>query len=69
MFAYESRGKVVSMVVEAYENPDIADMYGVTGVPTVILQAEDAAVGDVEFVGVPPEHDLLARVKNHMGLA
>ncbi|MEM1597863.1 MAG: thioredoxin family protein [Pyrobaculum sp.] len=68
MFAYESRGKVVSMVVEAFENPDIADMYGVTGVPTVILQAEDAAVGDVEFVGVPPEHELLARVKNHMGL-
>jgi glutaredoxin-like protein len=69
MFAYESKGKVVSMVVEAYENPDIADMYGVTGVPAVILQAEDAAVGDVEFVGVPPEHELLARVKNHMGLA
>ncbi|AAL64142.1 glutaredoxin-like protein [Pyrobaculum aerophilum str. IM2] len=69
MFAYESKGKVVSVVVEAYENPDIADMYGVTGVPTVILQAEDAAVGDVEFVGVPPEHELLARVKNHMGLS
>lgn len=68
MFAYESKGKVVSVTVEAYENPDIADMYGVTGVPTVILQAEDAAVGDVEFVGVPPEHELLARVKNHMGL-
>lgn len=69
MFAYESKGKVVSVVVEAHENPDIADMYGVTGVPTVILQAEDAAVGDVEFVGVPPEHELLARVKNHMGLS
>ncbi|MFN7105278.1 MAG: protein disulfide oxidoreductase [Pyrobaculum sp.] len=68
MFAYESKGKVISMVVEAYENPDIADMYGVTGVPAVILQAEDAAMGDVEFVGVPPEHELLARVKNHMGL-
>jgi len=68
MFAYESKGKVVSVVVEAYENSDIADMYGVTGVPTVILQAEDAAVGEVEFVGVPPEHELLAKVKNHMGL-
>ncbi|ABL87792.1 Glutaredoxin-like domain protein [Pyrobaculum islandicum DSM 4184] len=69
MFAYESKGKVVSVVVEAHENPDIADMYGVTGVPAVILQAEDVSVGDVEFVGVPPEHELLARVKNHMGLS
>jgi glutaredoxin-like protein len=69
MFAFESKGRVVSVVVEAYENPDLADMYGVTGVPTVVLQAEDAAVGDVEFVGVPPEHELLARVRNHMGLS
>ncbi|MEM1518757.1 MAG: thioredoxin family protein [Pyrobaculum sp.] len=68
MFAYESKGKVISVVVEAYENPDIADTYGVTGVPTVILQSEDAGLGEVEFVGVPPEHELLARVKSHMGL-
>ncbi len=66
MFAYESGGKVVSIVVEAYENPDIADMYGVTGVPAVILQAEGTAMGEMEFVGVPPEHELLERVKNYM---
>lgn len=66
MFAYESKGKIVSIIVEAYENPDIADMYGVTGVPAVILQPEDSSVGEIEFVGVPPEHELLARIKNHL---
>ncbi len=61
MFAYESQGKVRSLVVEAMENPDIADMYGVTGVPTIILKT-DRDMGNVEFIGVPPESDLLNRV-------
>lgn len=68
MFAYESKGKVVSVMVEAYENPDIADQYGVTGVPAVILMREGDAMGNMEFVGVPPEHELLARVKEYAGL-
>ncbi len=61
MFAYESQGKVRSLVVEAMENPDIADMYGVTGVPTIVLKT-DRDMGNVEFIGVPPEADLLNRV-------
>ncbi|MFP3168039.1 MAG: thioredoxin family protein [Thermoproteus sp.] len=68
MFAYESKGKVVSVMVEAYENPDIADQYGVTGVPAVILMREGDPMGNMEFVGVPPEHELLARVKEYAGV-
>ncbi|WP_291998748.1 thioredoxin family protein [Caldivirga sp.] len=66
MFAYESKGKVRSVVVEAYEEPDIADMYGVTAVPTVVIRNE-GSTGDVEFVGVPPEADLLKKVISYSG--
>ncbi|ABW02169.1 protein disulfide oxidoreductase [Caldivirga maquilingensis] len=66
MFAYESKGKVRSVVVEAYEEPDIADMYGVTAVPTVVIRNE-GSTGDVEFVGVPPEADLLKKVLSYSG--
>jgi glutaredoxin-like protein len=64
MFAYESRGRVLSVVIDAYENPDLANMYGVMGVPAVVIQPEGASLGEIEFVGVPPEHALLARVKS-----
>ena len=67
MFAFESQGKVRSIVVEAYEEPDIADMYGVTAVPTVVLRNE-GTTGDVEFVGVPPEAELLKKVLNYSGV-
>lgn len=56
MFAYASQGKVVSDIVESLENPDIADEYGVTAVPTIIVN------GSIEFVGVPEEKDLLNSV-------
>ncbi|MFP3216960.1 MAG: thioredoxin family protein, partial [Vulcanisaeta sp.] len=54
MFAYDSKGRVISTTVEAYEESDIADMYQVSAVPTVILRREDQDVGNVEFIGVPP---------------
>jgi len=66
MFAFESKGKVRSIVVEAYEEPDIADMYGVTAVPTVVIRNEGTQ-GDVEFVGVPPEADLLKKILSYSG--
>ncbi len=68
MFAYDSKGKVVSITVEAYEESDIADMYQVTAVPTVVLKREDQEVGNVEFIGVPPESDLLKKVLDYSGV-
>lgn len=69
MFAYDSKGKVVSVTVEAYEQSDIADVYQVTAVPTVILKREDQDVGNVEFIGVPPESDLLKKVLDYSGVS
>ncbi|WP_243679525.1 thioredoxin family protein [Vulcanisaeta souniana] len=69
MFAYDSKGKVVSITVEAYEESDIADAYQVTAVPTVVLKREDQDVGNVEFIGgVPPESDLLKKVLDYSGV-
>lgn len=63
MFAYESyrsgKKSIVSKTIEAYENPDIADMYNVMTVPTVAINRS------VEFVGPPTEDQLLDRVLKH----
>ncbi|MCC6022204.1 MAG: thioredoxin family protein [Desulfurococcaceae archaeon] len=60
MFAFEAykngNRNIVSDIVEAYENPDIADKYGVTSVPAIVLN------GEVEFIGVPEEFELLSRI-------
>ncbi|ALU12014.1 glutaredoxin [Ignicoccus islandicus DSM 13165] len=65
MFAYESykQGKkcIVADTVEAYENEDIADKYNVMSVPSISIN------GHVEFVGVPYEEDLLAKLVEHQG--
>jgi glutaredoxin-like protein len=57
MMAYESwkqgARKVVSDTVEAYENPDIADKYGVMSVPAIALN------GKLAFIGVPYEEDFI----------
>ncbi len=57
MFAYEAykRGnpKVIADTVEAYENSDIADKYGVTSVPAIAIN------GKMAFVGVPYEEDFI----------
>lgn len=61
MFAYVSwrhgNKNIVSEIVEAFENPDRAQRYYVMTVPTVVVN------GDVAFVGLPREEDLLAKVK------
>jgi glutaredoxin-like protein len=61
MMAYEAykRGnpKVIADTVEAYENPDIADKYAVTSVPTIALN------GKVAFIGVPVEEDFIHYIK------
>ncbi len=61
MFAYISRklghGSITSIIVEAYENPDIADKYYVTTVPVIAIN------GRVAFVGLPYEEQLLEAIK------
>ena len=61
MFAYVSKvfgkGNVRAIVVEAFENPDIADKYFVTSVPTIVIN------GRVVFIGIPYEYQLLDAVK------
>ena len=58
---------MIAMNVEAYEAPDIADAYSVSAVPTVALRAVDPEIGNVEFVGVPPEAELLKKVLEYSG--
>jgi len=61
MFAYESYKQgskaVISDTVEAYENPDIADKYGVQSVPAIAIN------GMLAFIGVPYEEDFIRYVK------
>ncbi|MCX8195726.1 MAG: thioredoxin family protein [Acidilobaceae archaeon] len=49
---------VLSEAVEAYENPDIADKYGVMTVPAVAIN------GQLSFVGVPYEEDFVQYIKS-----
>ena len=60
MFAFEvwkaGRRNLVADTVEAYENPDIADKYNVTSVPAIAVN------GNLLFIGVPFEEDLIERI-------
>ncbi|BCU68227.1 glutaredoxin [Sulfolobales archaeon HS-7] len=60
MVAYEAyrnnKPLIHSEVVEAYENPDIADKYQVMSVPTVAVN------GTPKFIGVPQEDALVTAV-------
>lgn len=62
MFAYVSRvygnGNIRSIIIEAFENPDIADRYAVSTVPTIVIN------GRIAFVGLPYERQLLNAIKN-----
>ena len=57
MFAYEAwkqgNPKVIADTVEAYENMDIAEKYGVMSVPAIALN------GVMSFIGVPYEEDFI----------
>ena len=61
MFAFESwkkgSGRYVSDIVEAYENPDIADRYSVQSVPTIAIN------GVKVFIGLPVEEDFINYVE------
>lgn len=62
MFAFEAYKQnnpvFVSEAIEAFENPDIADKYGVMTVPATAIN------GQLAFVGVPYEEDLLEFVRS-----
>ncbi|AEM38825.1 glutaredoxin-like domain protein [Pyrolobus fumarii 1A] len=61
MFAFEAwkagRRDFIADTVEAYENPDIAEKYGVTTVPAIAIN------GVLAFVGVPYEEDFIDRIE------
>ena len=52
-----SKGKIRVEVVEAYENPDIAKQWGVSGVPVTIVNDKD------KIVGVPTLPKILSYLK------
>jgi len=56
MLAYESyklgQRKVKANTIEAFENADIADYYGVVSVPAIVINKSEM------FVGLPDERDL-----------
>lgn len=60
MFAFESyksgNKAIISDIIEAYENTDIADKYGVMTVPVIVIN------GRPEFIGVPYEDQLLKAI-------
>lgn len=60
MLVYEARRRgfkdYYSIVVEAFENPDIADRYGVVNVPAIAVN------GQLVYVGVPYEDELVRRI-------
>ncbi len=60
MFAFAARetGKedFVTYIVEAYENPDIADKYNVMTVPAIAIN------GILAFVGVPYEEEFIEKI-------
>jgi len=56
MFALVGEGKIISDTIEALENPDIAEEYGITAVPAIVIN------GNVEFIGIPHEEDLLKAI-------
>ncbi|MEM1712318.1 MAG: thioredoxin family protein, partial [Acidilobaceae archaeon] len=61
MMAYEAYKQgnpiILSEAVEAYENPDVADKYGVMSVPAIAIN------GRLVFVGVPYEEDFIEYIK------
>ena len=57
-FAAKENGKedFITYIVEAYENPDIADKYNVMTVPAIVIN------GVLAFVGVPYEEEFIERI-------
>jgi len=66
-FAVESSGRIISIIYDASLDPELAEEYGITMVPAIIMGLEGFK-GRLEFIGVPTEQDLLERVREHVEL-
>ncbi len=66
-FAIESGGKIISIIYDASLDPELAEEYGITMVPAIIMGLEGNK-GRLEFIGVPSETDLLERMEEHLKL-
>ncbi len=66
-FAVEGDGKIVSIVYDASLDPELAEEYGITMVPAVIMGIEGYK-GRLEFIGIPSENDILERIAEHIRL-
>ncbi|NPA23329.1 MAG: conjugal transfer protein TraF [Crenarchaeota archaeon] len=64
-FAVEGEGKIVSIVYDASLDPELAEEYGITMVPAIIMGLEGFK-GRLEFIGIPSEADLLERIIEHV---
>ena len=54
--AGEYAGQIKFVKVNSDENPELADRFGITGLPTVLLFQDGQQVG--QFVGLPQEDEL-----------
>ena len=64
MLAFESyiagNRNITSSTIEAFENPDIAERYGIMSVPAIVINGKDL------IVGLPYERDLVERIARHV---
>ncbi|NPB00457.1 MAG: glutaredoxin [Crenarchaeota archaeon] len=64
-FAIEGEGKIISIVYDASLDPELAEEYGITMVPAIIMGLEGFK-GRLEFIGIPSEIDILERIIEHV---
>ncbi len=64
-FAIEGEGKIISIIYDASLDPELAEEYGITMVPAIIMGIEGFK-GRLEFIGIPSEADILERIIEHV---
>ncbi|NPA70565.1 MAG: conjugal transfer protein TraF [Crenarchaeota archaeon] len=64
-FAIEGEGKIISIIYDASLDPELAEEYGITMVPAIIMGLEGFK-GRLEFIGIPSETDILERIIEHV---
>lgn len=64
-FAIEGEGKIISIIYDASLDSELAEEYGITMVPAIIMGLEGFK-GRLEFIGIPSETDILERIIEHV---